>query len=925
MASIVVEMPTDTAPVQGQSPDEGAIHPQLQKPVRRYSCSVCQKAFKRSEHCSRHERGHTREKPFTCRHCGRRYARKDLVTRHEQSFHPFEISRRQQSPVTETTLLASTQMSNVEPTEETTDPAPQAQSTLDPILQRYDEQIAESQRRASWTAKDKTNDPKSNEQASTSSHHAEAHREYDSAELPMAIDGPLPTPVLSSGPGISQPFGDSSMPGMNDEFLVNLLNNATGQSGQTPNSDTVLTQTSEASQSGPSGQVWDPSRTNWQDPDTFSRHEFAADPNTISNEPPAMAHQIENYFQDVDIFSMLPNGGTNIEADFAIPSYLFNSGYSPPIDNESPQLLWDANERNLSVAMHGTSLIAIRAVAEPFDPVPFAGSSARLPTVVNETPRQISLRPVDSDIHSLILKDIEKRLSHEQLKDFNMPSAQSLQRFLVSYLTCFHRHYPILHFPSLDLRNAPTPLILAMCAIGALYRLSRKTAKDLWFWANKMLELELQTPPSDLMSPSTIAAAQCKLLLSLFAVFSGDVTEQALTQWGYWTTEYRLRRAILALKRPNTESLSWESWCLRETSKRLLYGIFIMSSLMTVAYDMTPSFSVTQDIDLEMPDEERLWEATNAQQWEEIIKSRKAPTLISVRDAMTHLIFAKEDSTSRTDVMSWTAFATTVIMHAVNVHMWNIMQFTQSFTTFAIGEQNNTDLRACLVTQVESALARCYTLLTADRSEREHTSDDLEGPLIFNCLALLRSAYVRVATGAGNFNRMMLLWNDPDQVTSSIQSYIDSPQERNPFLTTAVHKAYGGLLIPIKAGHLLVRKTAALSWSVEHAIAAWDCALFVLKWIHTMEMQQRELPPNDEEMRNLTNFAQLLTEVDSEYNGKGSLAAEVTRVWASFLDDTWVWGITPRMGYVLRLMSAAFAEEWRLKFINGNEDGPISR
>lgn len=117
-----------------------------------------------------------------------------------------------------------------------------------------------------------------------------------------------------------------------------------------------------------------------------------------------------------------------------------------------------------------------------------------------------------------------------------------------------------------------------------------------------------------------------------------------------------------------------------------------------------------------------------------------------------------------------------------------------------------------------------------------------------------------------------------------------------------------------------------------------------------MEMQQRELPPNDEEMKNLTNFSQLLAEVDSEYNGKGSLAAEVTRVWACFLDDTWVWGskssyllhitstnllnnadhafvelVTPRMGHVLRLMSAAFAEEWRLKFINGNEDGPISR
>lgn len=414
---------------------------------------------------------------------------RDLVTRHEQSFHPFEISRRQPSPVTETTLLASTQMSNIEPTEETTAPERQEQPTIDPLLQRYDEQIAESQLSTPWTAKSTANDPKSNKQVGISSRHAEGSQAPDLAELPIAIDGPLPTPVLSSGPGINQPFRDSQMSNMNDEFLGDLLKDATGQSGQTPNSDTILTQTSEASQSGPSGQSWDPSQTNWQNPDTFSRHEFVADPNAISNEPPAMVHQVESYFQDVDIFSMLPNGETNIETDFAMSSYLFNSGYIPPIDTESPQLLWDINERNISVAMHGSSPIAISAVAEPFNMVQVAGSSARLPTVINETPRKIPFRAVDSEIHSLILKDIEKRLSNEQLKDFNMPTAQSLQRFLISYLTCFHKHYPILHLPSLDLRNAPSPLILAMCAIGALYRLSRKTAKDLWFWANKMVEL----------------------------------------------------------------------------------------------------------------------------------------------------------------------------------------------------------------------------------------------------------------------------------------------------------------------------------------------------------------------------------------------------------------------------------------------------
>lgn len=416
---------------------------------------------------------------------------RDLVTRHEQSFHPFEISRRQPSPVMETTPLASTQTSNIEPIEETIAPGQQAQPTLDPLLQRYDELIAESQRSTQWTAKAQTNDPKSNEQVVISPHHAEAEgsEASDSAELPTARDGPLPTPVLSSRPATNESFGDSKMPGISDEFLADLLKDAPGQSGQTPNSDAILTQTSEASESVPSGQLWDPNRTNWQNPDTFSGHEYVPDLNTTIHKQPALGHQMENYFQDVDIFSMLPNGATNIETGFEIPSYLFNSGYSPPIDNESPQLLWDANERNLSVAVHGSSLIAIRAVAEPFNLVPIAGSSARLPTVVNETPGKIPFRAVDNEIHSLILKDIEKRLSHEQLKDFNMPNAQTLQRFLISYLTCFHRHYPILHLPSLDLRNAPSPLILAMCAIGALYRLSRKTAKDLWFWANKMVEL----------------------------------------------------------------------------------------------------------------------------------------------------------------------------------------------------------------------------------------------------------------------------------------------------------------------------------------------------------------------------------------------------------------------------------------------------
>ena len=257
-----------------------------------------------------------------------------------------------------------------------------------------------------------------------------------------------------------------------------------------------------------------------------------------------------------------------------------------------------------------------------------------------------------------------------------------------------------------------------------------------------------------------------------------------------------MRRFALELMPYDAATTTWEQWVSRETSKRfvllhfsyhettcgadfatarLLYGIFIMSSLMTVTYGTAPAFSVTQDLDIEILDEECLWEASTSQQWETLKKSQPPRSNMTVRDAMTHLIYGKEEPAAATHPTKWTAFATTMVFHAVNVNMWNVMQCTQSFTTFAVDEQNSKVLKIALVSQVETSLARCYALLTADRSERDHTSDDPEGPLMFNCLALLRSAYVRVFTEAGNFNRMMLLSEEPLQV---VRTYTD------PYATT---------------------------------------------------------------------------------------------------------------------------------------------
>ncbi|KAJ5976825.1 hypothetical protein N7501_000167 [Penicillium viridicatum] len=49
-------------------------------------CRFCKKEFKRLEHLQRHERIHTREKPFVCQY-GRPFSRQDLLIRHERLCH----------------------------------------------------------------------------------------------------------------------------------------------------------------------------------------------------------------------------------------------------------------------------------------------------------------------------------------------------------------------------------------------------------------------------------------------------------------------------------------------------------------------------------------------------------------------------------------------------------------------------------------------------------------------------------------------------------------------------------------------------------------------------------------------------------------------------------------------------------------------
>lgn len=159
----------------------------------------------------------------------------------------------------------------------------------------------------------------------------------------------------------------------------------------------------------------------------------------------------------------------------------------------------------------------------------------------------------------------------------------------------------------------------------------------------------------------------------------------------------------------------------------------------------------------------------------------------------------------------------------MNIYAWSLSQLTFAHNPSTSDLSN--PISHELLKSTLATLARCRELLNDTALDSiESMWNSPEGQLLLNGEAMLRVTYTRLFQVRAMPNGMALFLNTASEDSKHLAHFVSTEQSRGPLITKVMSNMCEALSVPSKAGYLLVQKAAAISWSVEHAVAGWGCS-----------------------------------------------------------------------------------------------------